>query len=217
MQNLLEKEARYKTALAKAMRLTKEKLFEKDEEEEEQKIVVKKVRKEKGIEQSSFCSEKKIQKESRVQRETMSVAEKLASRAKARKEAKVEEGLVFSSTAEFLRAVGNNADALDTKMFPVKKEKTEAEVEVKKEEEEGEVEEGEVEAEPVAGVLEDEPDVGQGKFFFFSSSLSFEQNFEGLAATLQFLRKNGATGETPSVVARLQDGSVSKKHKVTTK
>jgi hypothetical protein len=59
--------------------------------------------------------------------------------------------------------------------------------------------------------------LGKVSFFFFSSSLSFEQNFEGLAATLQFLRKNGATGETPSVVARLQDGSVSKKHKVTTK
>jgi hypothetical protein len=38
-QSLMEKEARYKSALAKAMKLTKEKLFEKEEDEEEKKAI----------------------------------------------------------------------------------------------------------------------------------------------------------------------------------
>ncbi len=209
LQNLMEKEARYKSALAKAMKLTKEKLYEKEEEEEEQKIVVRKVISFVG--DSFFLFFLKIPLfQAPVVRETMSVAEKLAQRAKMRKaaqEIKAEEGLLFSSTTEFLKHVGKEEDELlpDPKLkSTIKRERVEGEIEegasivVKKEEEknEEEVEEGEVEAEPVAGVLEEEPDVGQG-----------------LAAALQFLRKNGATAEPESVVARAQDGSVSKKHK----
>lgn len=84
MQALLEKEARYKAALAKAMKLTKAKLY--DEQDDEQLLkpaAARKVSTRRAGKESVY--NRSFVQAAPVQREALSVAEKLAQRAKLKK------------------------------------------------------------------------------------------------------------------------------------
>jgi U4/U6.U5 tri-snRNP-associated protein 1 len=193
LQNLLEKESRYKNALKDAMKQTKAKLYEEDEE----KIVV----------------APKARSNSGVEKTAMSVAEKLALRAKEKKEKrqeKVEEGLVFSSTSEFLKSVKledeeEEEEEAKKSRVAVKKEATAVKVEdsapptvapVQEEYEEGELPSSPVRKEEDTFIKQEAP-VAQG-----------------MAATLQYLQNRGGVKSGSEVVSRLTDGSVSRTNKV---
>ncbi len=201
LQGLLEKEARYKAALQNAMKKTKAKLYEDGGDEDAAGVVVKVPPANGG-----------------KQRETVSVAEKLAQRAREKREKEKGEsgggiagGLVFTSATEFVKHIKaeeeqrqqQHIDDQARQEMPavkleaaVKKEAEEEKADLEDGEIKAEVEEGEVEPEPERG-LEEEPDVGQG-----------------LAATLHYLKMHGAAARSEPVVARLQDGSVNKRHRV---
>ena len=196
-QELLEKEMRYKKALKNAMLATKEKLYEEkgDKEEEDEEMLA-----------------KVIVPRTVVKREEtgMSVAEKLALRARQKKEKKANEeshnaGLTFSSTTEFLKAVKVEDEAEEEKREVKREDKRED-----KREERGEE----------RGVLKDEAMMEEGELPYYPPEEEEQQRFvqeeptvgSGMAATLQYLRMRGMDGRE-DVVARPTDGSVGKRRK----
>lgn len=192
VESLLEKEQRYKKAKLEAMKKTKEKLYDVPDLEDDEKLVL------------GAVAPRKVD----VKGEAVDIAKRLEERRKRDKEKKEEAGMVFSSVAEFARAVKTEPLDDPTVVVAVKREPAAAAAVVVKqetkptagggvgnEEEEEEREEGEIEPEDLP-FQETEPVVATG-----------------MAATLEYLRIRGLTGQREGVVSRVRDMSVSKTKK----